>query len=46
MKSFQWVLEVPYDIPEESMNDVLKAYNFNTAKDASLEIKSSYKKDI
>jgi hypothetical protein len=45
IKSFQWVLEVSYDIHDEAMNDILKAYNSNIVKGGSFEIKFRYKKD-
>jgi putative transposase len=42
-----WVLEVPYDIRDEAMNDLLKAYSTNFAKNTGrpFKIKPRTKKD-
>jgi putative transposase len=43
----KWILNTPYDMRDEGMNDVLKAYTSNFAKDTgkSFEIKYRSKKD-
>lgn len=45
MKPFQWSLDVPYDIRDEAMNDVLKAYKSNLAKGGNFQIQFRSKKD-
>jgi putative transposase len=43
--SFKWVLEVPYDIRDEAMRDLIKAYESNFAKGGTFDIKPRKKKD-
>jgi len=44
-KTFKWTLDVPYDVHDEVMNDVLKAYKSNLAKSVKFDIKFRSKKD-
>jgi hypothetical protein len=45
MKIFKWALDVPYEVRDEVMNDVLKAYKSNLAKGVKFDIKFRSKKD-
>jgi hypothetical protein len=45
MKTFKWTVNVPYDIRDEAMNGVLKAYKSNLAKGVKFDIKIRSKKD-
>jgi len=45
MKTFKWTLDVPYDVRDEVMNDVLKSYKSNLAKGVKFDIKFRSKKD-
>jgi hypothetical protein len=45
MKTFKWTVNVPYDIRDEAMNGVLKAYKSNLAKGVKFDIKFRRKKD-
>jgi hypothetical protein len=45
MKTFRWTLDVAYDIGDEAVNDVLKAYKSNLAKGVKFDIKFRSKKD-
>jgi len=46
MKAFKWALDFPYDVRDEAVNDVLKAYKSNLAKGVKFDIKFRSKKDI
>jgi putative transposase len=45
LKKFKWAADVPYDVRDEAMNDVLKAYKSNLAKGVKFDIKLRSKKD-
>ena len=42
--SFKWVLEVPYDIRDEAMRDLLNAYESNFAKGVCISDETKKKK--
>ena len=44
-KSDKWVLETPYDVRDEAMNDLLKGYRANFAAKRTFTMKFRSKKD-
>ncbi len=45
MKTFKWALDVHYDVRDEAMSDVFKAYKPNLAKGVKFDIQFRSKKD-
>jgi len=45
MKIFKWAPDIPYNVRDEAMNDVLKAYKSNLAKGVEFDVKLRSKKD-